>query len=169
MLGISGSLPQPGDEVVVLFGGKMPSILRPVGSFWRLVGVCFVHDIMRGEVVEQMQYDARYIAQDFDLFLCHTWCVDRTMLRQFSQLTCTCDHPESLWACEIQRAIHILLSLDDKSYMSVVSDSHAAEGGAVEDIIGGSELSAPMSIQPRMCCMVSNRSTDDRRYRRGFC
>jgi hypothetical protein len=46
-----------GDVVVVLFGGKVPFVLRQVdagsdGAQWRLVGECYVFGIMDGEMVE---------------------------------------------------------------------------------------------------------------------
>lgn len=31
----------------------MPFVLRPVGSAWRLVGVCYVFDIMEGQAFLQ--------------------------------------------------------------------------------------------------------------------
>lgn len=67
-LGIGQGPIQVGDQVVVFFGGRMPFVLRPVGTRWRLVGVCFVHGIMEGELVEQMEHDPRYMAEDFDVF-----------------------------------------------------------------------------------------------------
>lgn len=66
-LGISRLSVQPGDQVVIFLGGKMPFILRPVGEKWRLVGVCYVHDIMDGGPVKQMKRDPRYMAEDFDI------------------------------------------------------------------------------------------------------
>ncbi|KAF2994349.1 hypothetical protein E8E13_000577 [Curvularia kusanoi] len=67
-LGIGQESIQPGDQVVWFFGGRMPFILRPAGDKWRLVGVCFMYDLMEGEPVSQMEYDARYMAEDFTIF-----------------------------------------------------------------------------------------------------
>lgn len=58
---------QPGDQVVIFLGGRMPFILRPVGDKWRHIGVCYVHDIMDGGPVKQMKHDPRYMAEDFDI------------------------------------------------------------------------------------------------------
>ena len=68
LLGTSSSLVQPGDQVVIFFGGNMPFILRPVGNRWRLVGTCFVYGIMQGEVIEQWEHSTKYTAEDFDIF-----------------------------------------------------------------------------------------------------
>lgn len=66
-LGISRSSIQPGDQVVIFLGGRMPFVLRPVGARWRLIGVCYVYDIMDGGPVKQMKHDPRYMAEDFDI------------------------------------------------------------------------------------------------------
>lgn len=46
-----------GDIVAVLFGGSVPFILRPNGDgeHYRLVGECYVHNIMDGQAVKQWQ------------------------------------------------------------------------------------------------------------------
>jgi hypothetical protein len=41
-----------GDNVSVLGGATMPFILRQEKSYFRLIGECFVDDIMHGEAVE---------------------------------------------------------------------------------------------------------------------
>jgi hypothetical protein len=68
LLGMGPGLVQPGDQVVIFFGGNMPFILRPVGKLWRFLGVCFVHGIMRGEAVEGWEHSPKYTVQDFDMF-----------------------------------------------------------------------------------------------------
>lgn len=45
---------QPGDVVCVLFGGKLPFCLRPLGDRYLLVGECYVHGLMKGEAMEMM-------------------------------------------------------------------------------------------------------------------
>ena len=45
---------QPGDVVCVLFGGKLPFCLRPLGDRYLLVGECYVHGLMNGEAIEMM-------------------------------------------------------------------------------------------------------------------
>lgn len=66
-LGLARPSIRLGDQVVIFLGGRMPFILRPVGDKWRLVGVCYVHDIMDGGPVKQMKHDPRYVAEDFDI------------------------------------------------------------------------------------------------------
>ncbi|OTB05566.1 hypothetical protein M426DRAFT_319828 [Hypoxylon sp. CI-4A] len=46
---------EEGDIVCVLFGGKMPFCLRPVGEQrYLLVGECYVHGLMEGEAMDMM-------------------------------------------------------------------------------------------------------------------
>ena len=47
---------EKGDVVCVLFGGKMPFVLRPWndGKFL-LVGECYVHGFMQGEALELLE------------------------------------------------------------------------------------------------------------------
>ena len=45
---------QPGDVVCVLFGGKVPFCLRPLGDRYLLVGECYVHGLMNGEAMKMM-------------------------------------------------------------------------------------------------------------------
>jgi hypothetical protein len=46
-----------GDKVCVLFGKKVPIILRPTGKEYKLVGECVTHGIMNGEFVTKWQKD----------------------------------------------------------------------------------------------------------------
>jgi hypothetical protein len=39
-----------GDTICILFGGKMPFVLRSVGSSCRLVGECYCHGLMKDEI-----------------------------------------------------------------------------------------------------------------------
>ncbi|KAL8387847.1 hypothetical protein RB595_009632 [Gaeumannomyces hyphopodioides] len=43
---------ETGDVVCVLFGSKVPFCLRPIGERYLLVGECYVHGLMRGEVMD---------------------------------------------------------------------------------------------------------------------
>ncbi|RYP20409.1 hypothetical protein DL765_002785 [Monosporascus sp. GIB2] len=43
-----------GDIVCVLFGGKVPFCLRPVGGQYLLVGECYVHGLMKQEAMDMM-------------------------------------------------------------------------------------------------------------------
>jgi hypothetical protein len=53
-MGVGPMMMRPGDEVCVLFGGKVPFILRPAGDFHVFVGDTYVndHDIMWGKAIE---------------------------------------------------------------------------------------------------------------------
>ena len=42
---------QNGDSVVILFGADVPFILRQEGDHYKLVGDCYVHGIMQGELI----------------------------------------------------------------------------------------------------------------------
>lgn len=46
---------QEGDIVVVLFGGKVPFVLRPSLDGYRLVGECYVNGIMNGEFIQELK------------------------------------------------------------------------------------------------------------------
>lgn len=59
---------ESGDQIVILFGGQMPFVLRPVKGLWRLVGACYVYGIMDGEAVEELASGTKYTTQDFDIF-----------------------------------------------------------------------------------------------------
>ena len=55
MLGLGPARIEEGDVVAVLFGASVPFLLRPVGGdlrHCRLVGECYVHDIMEGQAVQ---------------------------------------------------------------------------------------------------------------------
>lgn len=44
-----------GDVVCVLYGGKMPFVLRPWGRYFLLVGECYVHGLMKGEAINLLE------------------------------------------------------------------------------------------------------------------
>lgn len=46
---------QPGDEVYILFGGKMPVVLRKVDDGYRLVASVYIHGVMKGEAMEEFE------------------------------------------------------------------------------------------------------------------
>ncbi|KAF9475910.1 hypothetical protein BDN70DRAFT_897796 [Pholiota conissans] len=56
-LGYLGLVPKAaknGDLICVFQGGEVPFVLRPIGNDqWELVGECYVHGIMEGEVVKK--------------------------------------------------------------------------------------------------------------------
>ncbi|KAJ4989724.1 heterokaryon incompatibility protein [Stagonosporopsis vannaccii] len=70
LLGLCLGPAEPGDELVIFFGGNMPFVLRRVDDspdVWKLVGVCFVHGIMQGEAVKGSRRRVERMAEDFDL------------------------------------------------------------------------------------------------------
>jgi hypothetical protein len=54
---------QEGDEIWVLFGGNVPFILRPIpgSSEYTLVGDCYLHGIMDGEAVADLEGKVRLV------------------------------------------------------------------------------------------------------------
>ncbi|KAK1968621.1 HET domain-containing protein [Colletotrichum sublineola] len=58
-VGIGPKIMQPGDEVIVLFGGRMPFIARPRGDHRLLVGSCYLVDdeLMWGKVTEKVRFN----------------------------------------------------------------------------------------------------------------
>lgn len=54
-MGIGCKYAQPGDQICVLFGVRMPVILRPVGDHYRFLGLCYVHELMKGEAMEGLK------------------------------------------------------------------------------------------------------------------
>ncbi|KAM6476039.1 HET-domain-containing protein [Trichoderma sp. SZMC 28011] len=45
---------EKGDVICVLFGGKLPFCLRPVGRQYLFVGECYAHGLMNGEALDMM-------------------------------------------------------------------------------------------------------------------
>jgi len=54
-----------GDIVCVLYGGKIPFALRPLGRYFLLVGEYYVHGLMNGEVMDMLQ--RKNLAEVFEL------------------------------------------------------------------------------------------------------
>jgi len=51
-LGLGPCDMRAGDVVCILFGGRVPYVLRDMGSHWQFIGECYVHGIMKGEAVD---------------------------------------------------------------------------------------------------------------------
>lgn len=52
-IGLSVAAARDGDSIAVLKGCGMPMVLRPAGEgLWKVVGECYVHGVMKGEVAE---------------------------------------------------------------------------------------------------------------------
>ncbi|OCK82445.1 HET-domain-containing protein [Lepidopterella palustris CBS 459.81] len=54
-LGLGPAAMMSGDSVCVLFGGKLPFILRPVNDHFRLVGECYLYGYMDGAAVADLR------------------------------------------------------------------------------------------------------------------
>ena len=51
-LGLAVAATEPDDRICILAGCNTPLILRPRGGYFRIIGECYVHGIMRGETVK---------------------------------------------------------------------------------------------------------------------
>jgi len=49
-IGLAPRYTKPGDWVGVFKGGKVPLVIRPDGPHWLLIGECYIHGMMKGEV-----------------------------------------------------------------------------------------------------------------------
>jgi hypothetical protein len=54
---------QPGDIIVIFLGGKTPYLLRkyPSGDKYYLVGECYIHGMIEGEAMEQLEKGHRLV------------------------------------------------------------------------------------------------------------
>jgi hypothetical protein len=55
-----------GDVVCILLGGRLPVILRPVGQHWEFIGECYIHGVMQGEAMADLE-NGLYKQQSFEL------------------------------------------------------------------------------------------------------
>jgi hypothetical protein len=59
-IGVGPSFMQLGDVIAVMYGCKWPVMLRPVDNgHYRVLGTCYVHDIMDGEAVQRLRAAGR--------------------------------------------------------------------------------------------------------------
>ena len=52
ILGLGPSSLVPGDVICVLYGARVPFVLRPVGLSYAVVGECYVRDLMKGQALQ---------------------------------------------------------------------------------------------------------------------
>jgi len=52
LMGVGPDGMKEGDIIGILFGGRVPYVLRPVGDGFRFVGECYVSGLMNGEAVQ---------------------------------------------------------------------------------------------------------------------
>jgi hypothetical protein len=66
-LGLGPALLREGDLCCILFGARVPFILRRVRDNYQLVGESYVHGIMKGEAVVDWMIGEKYEKQTFTL------------------------------------------------------------------------------------------------------
>ncbi|TGJ80935.1 hypothetical protein E0Z10_g7837 [Xylaria hypoxylon] len=67
LMGIGPHAMKQDDNVVVLFGGKVPFVVRRVGSQHALIGECYVAGLMRGEAVKRWRNSSPQMRDRFEL------------------------------------------------------------------------------------------------------
>jgi hypothetical protein len=55
-VGLTIPAAKAGDSIMVLLGCNVPMVLRPDGDYWQLVGECYLHGVMDGEVAESVKH-----------------------------------------------------------------------------------------------------------------
>ena len=65
-LGLAVAATEPNDRICILVGCKTPLILRPQGDIFNLIGECYVHGIMRGEIAKDIE-DGRLLMHDISI------------------------------------------------------------------------------------------------------
>jgi hypothetical protein len=65
-VGMALELSRRGDLVCLLFGCRMPVVLRPEGEYFRFMGECYVHGLMFGEGMEAFER-GEYQVEKFEL------------------------------------------------------------------------------------------------------
>jgi hypothetical protein len=68
LIGTGPAVLRTGDICCILFGGRIPFLLRPVGSSYRLVGEAYIRKVMQGEAVVDFVLGDTYRSQTFDIF-----------------------------------------------------------------------------------------------------
>lgn len=61
-LGLVPALAQVGDQAVLLKGLNVPALIRSKGEAWELVGDCYIHGMMNGEVFQPEQCEHIWLA-----------------------------------------------------------------------------------------------------------
>jgi hypothetical protein len=66
-LGLAPSSASQGDVIAVLLGCRSPTVLRPSGSLYQVVGACYIHDITKGDVMEWLDA-SRFQLEEITLY-----------------------------------------------------------------------------------------------------
>ena len=59
-IGLGYDAVRVGDSIAVCQGGRLPLVVRREGERWRLIGDCYVHGIMRGEVFAEKKCETMW-------------------------------------------------------------------------------------------------------------
>lgn len=52
-IGLGPDTMEPNDVIVILFGGNVPCVLRPLeNTQWRFIGLCYIYGLMKGEALQ---------------------------------------------------------------------------------------------------------------------
>lgn len=54
-LGLAIAATEPDDRICILVGCKTPLVLRPRGAYFQVIGECYIHGIMRGEIAKDIR------------------------------------------------------------------------------------------------------------------
>jgi hypothetical protein len=54
------------DLICILYGSQVPFVLRPKNGHYQLIGECYVHGKMDGEVIQDIKY-CRFHEEYFDI------------------------------------------------------------------------------------------------------
>lgn len=54
-MGLAAKIAQPGEVVCVFHGSPLPFLIRKAGGYYRFMGQCYVHGIVEGEVLEDLE------------------------------------------------------------------------------------------------------------------
>ena len=64
--GLGPAIMREGDQCCVLLGSSVPFIIRRAGTNYKLVGECYIHGVMRGEIVKH-KLQAQQVVEDIVL------------------------------------------------------------------------------------------------------
>ena len=54
-MGLGPAMMQTGDKVCIVFGCRTPMLLREAGDAYHFVGECYVHGMMMGEMMAELE------------------------------------------------------------------------------------------------------------------
>ncbi|KAK7957861.1 HET-domain-containing protein [Apiospora saccharicola] len=60
---------EQGDYVAVIYGCRIPLVLRPSGQYFQLIGPCYMHGAMFGEIIDQLSGDGTSHLKESEIIL----------------------------------------------------------------------------------------------------